>query len=125
MESVFDTPAGAEQQFPTSTPLLDVLRSLPQPPLDRLSTGDYFFISSTVILAFVELSFIRTLFDAFIAKSQVTFWVAFLTVPAAAFFISVAIHKAGHLLAGRMAGFETVSLQVGPLWTAPTQRCRR
>jgi hypothetical protein len=116
MEAFPDTLSGTEQRFPTSTPLLDVLRSLPQLPLDRLSTGDYFFISSVVILAFVELPFIRSLLDAFTARSEIIFWVAFLTVPAAAFLVSVAIHKAGHLLAGRLAGFETVSLRVGPLW---------
>lgn len=117
MEPAVNPSDRAEQHFPTSTPLLDVLHALPQPPLDRLSTGDYFFISSTVILAFVELPFIRRLLDAFTAKSEVTFWVAFLTVPALAFFVSVAIHKAGHLLAGRLAGFDIVSLRVGPLWT--------
>ncbi|HWZ46090.1 MAG TPA: hypothetical protein VNW97_21635 [Candidatus Saccharimonadales bacterium] len=111
------TAGGTEQRFPTSAPLLDVLRSLPQPPLDRLSTGDYFFISSAVILAFVELPSIRALLDSFTARSAIAFWVAFLTTPAAAFLVSVAIHKAGHLLAGWLVGFESASLQTGPLWS--------
>lgn len=115
MEILSESP-NSEQHFPTSTPLLDVLRALPQPALDRLNTGDYFFISSVVILAFVELSFIRSLVDQLTARSALTFWVAFLTVPAAAFFAAIAVHKAGHLLAGRLTGFETTGLRAGPFW---------
>ncbi len=114
MGTVSDKPAGGEQHFPTSTPLLDLLSAVPQNPLDRLGTGDYFFISSTVILAFLELTLIRSLLDGVAGQSAVAYWVAFLTVPVVALFLSVALHSAGHALVGKAIGIETVGIRIGP-----------
>jgi hypothetical protein len=114
MEPVPDKPAAGDQHFPTSTPLLDLLSAVPQNPLDRLGTGDYFFISSTVILAFLELTLIRSLLDGVAGESTVAFWVAFLTVPVVALFLSVALHSAGHALVGKAIGIETAGIRIGP-----------
>src|SRR5258708_19702983 len=114
METFSDNPAGGEQHFPTSTPLLDLLSAVPQNPLDRLGTGDYFFISSTVILAFLELPLIRSLLDGVAGQSAVAYWVAFLTVPVVALFLSVALHSAGHALVGKAIGIETVVIRIRP-----------
>src|SRR5258708_32708482 len=84
MGTVSDKPAGGEQHFPTSTPLLDRLSAVPQNPLDRLGSGDYFFISSTVILPFLELPLIRSLLAAVPGRSAVSVWVTFLAVPVVA-----------------------------------------
>src|SRR5258708_12074090 len=114
METFSDNPAGGEQHFPTSTPLLDLLSAVPQNPLDRLGTGDYFFISSTVILAFLELPLIRSLLDGVAGQSAVAYWVAFLTVPVVALFLSEALHSAGHALVGKAIGIETVGIRICP-----------
>jgi len=58
MELVPDTRAMATYS-PTSTPILDVLRPTPTPALGKLTTGEYFYASSVVILAVISLSEIR------------------------------------------------------------------
>ncbi len=58
MELVPDTRAFASYS-PTSTPILDVLRPAPRAALVKLTTGEYFFASSVIILAVISLSEIR------------------------------------------------------------------
>ena len=64
-----------DQYFPTSTPVLDVLRPLSPQCRDTLSTGNCVLISSAVILAFTGLPAIRFLLDSFSAHPLV-FWTA-------------------------------------------------
>ncbi|HKE33302.1 MAG TPA: hypothetical protein VKD65_16335 [Candidatus Angelobacter sp.] len=110
METVTDTGNIAALGFPTATPILDVLHPQPRQESERLTTGDYFFISSAVILAFTELSAIRTFVDSISHQSSPVFWTGLLLLPLIAFIVAVVVHQAGHLLAGRIAGFEAVKI---------------
>src|SRR5437016_1246263 len=103
------------QYFPTSTPILDVLRPLPMQQRDRLSTGGYFLISSAIILGVSEIYLLRSFADSIAAmQSGPVLAVAFFLLPCFAFLAAIAAHEAGHLLAGRMAGFEAVRIKIGP-----------
>jgi hypothetical protein len=103
------------QYFPTSTPILDVLRPLPMQQRDRLSTGGYFLISSAIILGVSEIYLLRSFADSIAAaQSGPVLWMAFFLLPCFAFLAAIVAHEAGHLLAGRMAGFEPVRIKVGP-----------
>jgi hypothetical protein len=115
MELIADTKlAFSAQHFPTSTPILDVLRPLPLRQRDRLSTGGYFLISSAIILGVSEMYVLRSFADSIAtAQSGPVFWMAFLLLPCLAFLAAIAAHEAGHLLVGRMAGFEPVRIKVG------------
>jgi len=115
MELIADTkPAFSAQHFPTSTPILDVLRPLPLRQRDRLSTGGYFLISSAIILGVSEMYALRSFADSIAAsQSGPVFWMAFLLLPCLAFVAAMAAHEAGHLLVGRMAGFEPVRIRLG------------
>lgn len=106
--------AEQDQHFPTSTPVLDVLRPLSSQRRDTLSTGNCVFISSAVILAFTGLPAIRFLLDS-VSTHPLLFWAACLVVPMLSFFGSLVVHEAGHLLAGKLTGFERVLVKLGPL----------
>ena len=106
--------AEQDQHFPTSTPVLDVLRPLSSQRRDTLSTGNCVFISSAVILAFTGLPAIRFLLDS-VSTHPLIFWAACLVVPLLSFFGSLVVHEAGHLLAGKLTGFERVLVKLGPL----------
>jgi hypothetical protein len=101
--------------FPTATPILDVLHPLPHHELERLRTGDYFFISSLVIIAFTELTFIRAFVDTLARQSLLSFINGVVFLPLLAFVAAVAAHQAGHLLAAHVTGFQPVSFRLGPL----------
>src|SRR5262252_4370244 len=106
METITDTGTIAALGFPTATPILDVLHPQPRQESERLTTGDYFFISSAVILAFTELAAIRAFVDSVSHQSSLVFWTGLLLLPLIAFVVAVAVHQAGHLLAGRICGFK-------------------
>src|SRR5262249_35086667 len=106
METLTDTGTIAALGFPTATPILDVLHPLPRPESDRLTTGDYFFLSSAIIVAFTEMPAIRAFVESVSHQSFLVFWAGLLLLPLVAFVAAVAAHQAGHLLAGRLAGFE-------------------
>jgi hypothetical protein len=116
MELIADTKlVFSAQYFPTSTPILDVLRPLPMQSRDRLSTGGYFLISSAIILGVSEISLLRSFADSIAAaQSGPVLWISFFLLPCFAFLAAIAAHEAGHLIAGRMAGFEPVRIKVGP-----------
>src|SRR5947207_5729868 len=99
--------------FPTSTPILDVLRPLNQQEAERLITGHYFLISSAVILALTELSAIGPFVKTLSRQPLPVFWAVLLILPAAAFVMAVTVHGAGHLLIGRLAGFQKVRIRIG------------
>src|SRR5215469_6626353 len=110
METLTDTGNIAALGFPTATPILDVLHPQPRQESERLTTSHYFFISSAVILAFTELSAIRTFVDSISHQSSLVFWTSLLLLPLVAFVVAVVVHQVGHLLAGRIAGFEAVKI---------------
>src|SRR5947209_18208936 len=118
--------AERDQHFPTSTPVLDVLRPLSSQRRDTLSTGNCVFLSSAVILAFTCLPAIRFLLDS-VASHPLLFWAACLVVPLLSFFGSMAVHEAGHLVAGKLTGFVPVVVKFGPLGfrtaTFPQELC--
>lgn len=99
--------------FPTATPILDVLRPLSDQETGRLTTGDFFFISSAIILAFTELSVVRQFLEAVSGHSFLLFWTGVVVLPLAALGCAIAIHRIGHLVAGRLAGFEAVQIKIG------------
>ena len=114
METVADNEIVDSLGLPTATPALDVLRPLPHPEAERLSTGGYFFVSSAVIIAFTELPHIRAFVDTISHGPLAVFWISLLALPLLTFFLAVAMHHAGHLVAARMTGFEVVRIKVGP-----------
>lgn len=113
MELVADSDMISALDFPTATPVLDVLRPLPNQEPGRLTTGGYFFISSAVIVGFTELPVIRQFLDSIAHRSTLVFWMGVLVVPLVAFIAAIAVHAAGHLLAGRLTGFEAVRIKIG------------
>jgi hypothetical protein len=114
MELIAGTENISSQGFPTSTPVLDVLRPLPSQDSERLTTGDYFFISSAVIVAFTGLRVIRAFVDAVSHQSLVMFWTALLLLPVLAFLAAVIAHQSGHLLMARIFRFRAVQIKIGP-----------
>ena len=104
----------ADQYFLTSTPVLDLLRPLPRQQRERLSAGDYFFISSVVMVAFIELRGIRSLLDSLAGAAALAFWTVLVTTPVVAFLLSTAIHEIGHLVMARFMGFKAVRVKLGP-----------
>lgn len=113
MEIAADTGTIASLGFPTATPILDVLHPLPRQGSDRFTTGDYFFISSAIIVAFTELPAIRSFVDLLAHRSAWAFWTGLIIVPVVAFFAAVSLHQAGHLIAGRLGGFAAVRIKFG------------
>jgi hypothetical protein len=113
MDGAPDSPTIPAPGFPTATPILDVLHPLPRQESERLTTSDYFLISSAVIVAFTELAYIRTFVDTISRQSPLIFITGVVLLPVLGFFAAVAIHQAGHLLAGRLTGFQAVSLRIG------------
>jgi hypothetical protein len=91
---------------PTSTPLLDMLRPLSSRRRDRISSGDYFFVSSTVILTLIALPWLNR--AAFAASAQ-TIAFTVLVIPALGLASAIVVHEAGHLLAAVLSGFRLLS----------------
>jgi len=100
---------------PTSTPVLDVFRPLPRQPKDNLGAGEYFLISSMVILALTGLPAPRAVMNAVASVGTAwAFWAALLIVPVAGLGVAAVAHEAGHLFIGLFAGFRPVQLKLGP-----------
>src|SRR5689334_18326644 len=92
---------------PTSTPILDVMRPVPAASRGRLSSGEYFFISSLIILVFMGLpEFSRML--PVIANASLGIGLTFAGIPAAAFGLALAVHELGHFVSGLISGFQLV-----------------
>jgi hypothetical protein len=116
MASAVDTTLISRAHYsPTSTPVLDVFRPLPRQPKDNLGAGEYFLISSLVILALTGLPAPRAVMNAISsAGSAWAFWAALLIVPMTGLGVAAAAHEAGHLFAGLLAGFRLVQIKLGP-----------
>lgn len=89
----------AQHYSPTSTPVLDVFRPLPPQSKENLSAGEYFLVSSLVILSLLGLPRLRT-----VIETMPAYWVAL--IPVAAALAAGLIHEAGHLLAAWFSGFK-------------------
>jgi hypothetical protein len=106
----------AQHYSPTSTPVLDVFRPLPPQTKESLSAGEYFLVSSLVILTLVGLPSLRAVIE--IAPGV---WAALIPVVAA--LIAGFSHEAGHLLAGLLSGFRLKQIRIGPLHLGRHARC--
>jgi len=116
MELAAETKLNSRQHYsPTSTPVLDVFRPLPPQTKDNLSAGEYFLVSSVVILALVGISSLRAVIAGVSAHPAAAAWWAALLSPLAAALCAVAVHEAGHLLAGALLGFKLRQARIGGL----------
>lgn len=115
MEIVTESEPAAALGFPTATPILDMLSPLPKREPAGLTTGDYFFVSSAIILAFTELPLLRQFLQALSRRSAMVFWMGILGLPLIAFAAAIAVHIAGHLLAARFTAFDAVRIKFGRL----------
>jgi len=106
----------AQHYSPTSTPVLDVFRPLPPQTKESLSAGEYFLVSSLVILTLVGLPGLRAVIE--LAPGV---WAALIPVVAA--LTAGFAHEAGHLLAGLLAGFRLRQIKIGPLHLGRHAHC--
>ena len=114
MELTAERKLNSTQHYsPTSTPVLDVFRPLPAPTKDGLSAGEYFLVSSLVILALIGLSTLRAIIAGVSATpAELIRWAA-LVAPVAAALCVAAVHEAGHLLAASFSGFKITGIRMG------------
>lgn len=116
MELAAETKLNSTQQYsPTSTPVLDVFRALPPQTKDGLSAGEYFLVSSLVILTLVGLPSLRALMDAAAFNPATLAYWALLLVPVAAALGVAATHEIGHLLGAWFLGFRLRQIKLGPM----------
>ena len=105
MELADDTSQRAKYS-PTSTPVLDELRSLPPRKRWRLSAGEYFFFSGAVILAIVGLPWFRGVAESLLSSGIIAAaLITCLAIPGTALLVALAAHEAGHFLAAWTEGF--------------------
>jgi hypothetical protein len=114
MELVPETRAFASYS-PTSTPILDVLRPAPRAAPGKLTTGEYFFASSVIILAVISLSEIRLVLGYENLTPAGLFLFIGLLI-SGSLLLAALIHGFGHLLASRWAHFRLVRMNVGRDW---------
>ncbi len=116
MELTAETKLSSQQHYsPTSTPVLDVFRPLPPQTKDGLSAGEYFLVSSLVILALVGLPVLRAAIIRVLSETDgLVYWAALLA-PIAAGLTAAGVHEIGHLMAGYFAGFRITRVKLGPL----------
>jgi peptidase M50-like protein len=124
MELTAETKLTSSQHYsPTSTPVLDVFRPLPSPAKDGLSAGEYFLLSSLVILTLISLPSLHAVIDAVSSDpASPAKWIALLA-PLAAALCAAAVHEAGHLAAGYIAGFKISRISLGRLHFGRHARC--
>ncbi|HKD44532.1 MAG TPA: hypothetical protein VKD24_02650 [Candidatus Angelobacter sp.] len=111
MELAHDTQQLAKYS-PTSTPLLDLLRPLSSRRRGRVRSGDYFFLSGTIILTLIALPWLnRAAGSAFAVISPQAIAFTVLVIPALALAAAGAVHETGHLLVAVLSGFRLPSSQ--------------
>ncbi len=116
MELTAERKLNSPQHYsPTSTPVLDVFRPLTPQTKDGLSAGEYFLVSSLVILTLVGLPSLRAVVAAMSSISDTLVYWAALLVPVAAAMVVAAMHEIGHLLAAYVSGFKLTQIKMGPL----------
>ena len=88
---------------PTATPVLDVVRRAPSSRPGKLTSGEYFFLSSVLISSLIALPWLRrSLAESGSASSHS--WKLALSA-ALALGIAFLVHEVGHLIAGLAVGF--------------------
>ena len=123
MELTAETKLNSQHYSPTSTPVLDVFRPLPPQAKDGLSAGEYFLLSSLVIWTLISLPSLGAVVDAVASEpASPANWLAVLA-PLAAALCAGAAHEAGHLVAGRLAGFKISQVKFGRLNFGKHARC--
>ncbi len=113
---------------PTSTPILDVLRPAPRPALGKLTTGEYFFASSVLILAVISLSEIRLVLGyEKLTPAGLVVSLGLLTF--GSLLLAALVHQLGHLVGSRWVQFRMVQVHIGGDWEdswptdSPLQAC--
>jgi len=126
------------QYSPTSTPILDALRPLSSRRRDRVSAGEYFFLSSAFILALISMPWLRQLAVSMSSlRMPVALALILVIIPGAGLGIAVAVHEIGHLLGAWLAGFRVArrsgssfqlyscsALRIGPVALDPGEMDR-
>jgi hypothetical protein len=116
MELTAETKLSSSQHYsPTSTPVLDVFRPLPPQTKDGLSAGEYFLVSSLVILTLVGMPSLRAVIATVSSDPGRLFSWAALLAPIIAGLTAAAMHEIGHLIAGYSAGLRIMHVKIGPL----------
>lgn len=114
MELVPDTRALASYS-PTSTPILDVLRPTPRRALGKLTTGEYFFASSVIILSVICLSQIRlVLGDEKLTPLGLVISLGLLTF--GSLVVAGVVHELGHVVGSMLVQFRVVQVNIGGEW---------
>jgi hypothetical protein len=92
---------------PTSTPILDVLRPFPPRKRFRLTAGEYFFLSGSVILTLIALPEFRRSGESLAASvgGLKAGLITCVVIPVGALFLSLVVHQTGHLLTAWLTGF--------------------
>jgi hypothetical protein len=103
---------------PTSTPILDVLRPAPRPALGKLTTGEYFFASSILILGVISLSQIREVLG-YQKLSPVGLAISLVLLTSGSLMVSALVHELGHLVGSVWLKFRMVQLHIGGDWEDP------
>lgn len=124
MELTAERKLSSPQHYsPTSTPVLDVFRPLPPQTKDGLSAGEYFLLSSLVILVLVAMPGLRAVISRVSTEiGSMDFWIALLA-PVAACLSAAAMHEIGHLVTGYFAGFRIKRVQICPLYFGKHSNC--
>lgn len=105
MEPASDTKK-IPRYFPTSTPIVDGFEPLPSRNRLRLSAGEYFFLSGTLILGLMGLPIFRRAVQELSSLGLIpAALLASLLIPSASLAGAVAVHEVGHLVAAWFAGF--------------------
>src|SRR5262249_25551354 len=90
---------------------------------DGLSAGEYFLLSSLVIVTLISLPSLRAVVDAVSADPlSPANWVALLA-PLVAALCAAAVHEVGHIAAGRFAGFKISQIKIGWFHFGKHARC--
>jgi hypothetical protein len=114
MELVPDTRTFASYS-PTSTPILDVLRPAPRGAPGKLTTAEYFFASSIIILAVISVSEIRRVLGyENLGPAALALFLGLLTVGSLA--VAALVHEIGHFIGSRLAKFRLVQFNFGRDW---------
>lgn len=124
MELAAETKLNSPKQYsPTSTPVLDVFRPLSLQAKESLSAGEYFLVSSLVILALVGLPSLRTVIAGVTANPASSIYWAALLAPIVAGFCAMVVHESGHLLCGSLFSFKLRHIKIGRLQLGRHARC--
>jgi hypothetical protein len=109
----------------SSTPVLDLEADLPTTPRDRLTLTQILIVlgvlgvGSVVVWSVAETkvwnAFLNRVNESFRAQSDATVLAPILAPLGILFFwfVSVAVHEAGHIIAGQLVGFSFTSVTVG------------